>query len=176
LTGRFEWQTQGPRTARPFFVVGQRRVWQDRALAARSQWAHSQDMTDTAYLRERGFRRWYERELTRGHLNLVLLLLSAVALMAAMEAISTHEGGQPLLMVISMVIAGATGVWSLRRYLFHLMRAELIAHQAVCPQCQTYGRWRVESYTEAAASNGDGAAATTAVRCAKCSHAWTIGW
>jgi ABC-type nickel/cobalt efflux system permease component RcnA len=133
-------------------------------------------MTDTAYLRARGFRRWYERELTRSHLHLVLLLLCAVALMAAMEAFSTHQGGQPLLMVASMLIAGVLGVWALRRYLFHLMRAELIAHQAVCPQCQAYGRWRVESHAEARASEGADAAASTEVRCSKCGHGWTIAW
>jgi hypothetical protein len=141
-------------------------------------------MTDTSYLRERGFRRWYERELTRGHLHLVLLLLCALALMAAMEALSTHQGGQPLLTVASMLIAGVMGVWALRRYLFHLMRAELIAHQAVCPQCQAYGRWRIESHVEAVAdavakAGADTAAETAAatqVRCINCSHTWTIGW
>jgi ABC-type nickel/cobalt efflux system permease component RcnA len=133
-------------------------------------------MTDSAYLRERGFRRWYERELTRGHVQLVLLLLCAVALMAAMEAFSTHQGGQPLLMVASMLIAGVLGIWALRRYLFHLMRAELIAHQAVCPQCQAYGRWRVESHIDAQANDGADAAASTQVRCVKCSHLWTISW
>jgi hypothetical protein len=35
-------------------------------------------MTDVSYLRQRGFRRWYERELARGHLQLVLLLLCAL--------------------------------------------------------------------------------------------------
>jgi ABC-type nickel/cobalt efflux system permease component RcnA len=133
-------------------------------------------MTDAAYLREHGFRRWYERELTRGHLNLVLLLLCAVALMAAMEAFSTHQGGQPLLMVASMVIAAVLGLWALRRYLFHLMRAELIAHQAVCPQCQTYARWRVESHQETPAHGKAEASATTQVRCVQCSHGWTIAW
>ncbi len=136
-------------------------------------------MTDASYLRERGFRRWYERELARSHLQLVLLLLCAVALMGAMEAFSTHQGGEPVLMVASMVIAGVTGGWALRRYLFHMMRAELLAHQAVCPQCKAYGRWRLESHHEPQAKEGADAtadAATTQVRCVKCSHGWTIGW
>jgi hypothetical protein len=72
------------------------------------------------------------------------------------------------------------GAWALRRYLFHLMRAELIAHQAVCPQCKAYGRWRIESHTEAVAKAGAEtaaeAAAVTQVRCVSCSHTWTIGW
>jgi ABC-type nickel/cobalt efflux system permease component RcnA len=133
-------------------------------------------MADDNYLRKHGFRRWYERELTRGHLQLLLLLMSALALMAAMEAFSTRQGGQPLLMVASMLIAAVVGLWALRRYLFHLMRAELIAHQAVCPQCQTYARWRVESHHEALAHGKAEASATTQVRCVQCSHVWTIEW
>ena len=37
-----------------------------------------------------------------------------------------------------MLFCVAVGVYSLRRYLYLLMRAEAVANQAVCPKCQTY--------------------------------------
>lgn len=120
----------------------------------------------TSAIRERGFRKWYERELTRGHLHLVLLLACAVGALGALEALSQARGGDRLLVVASLLIAVGVGAWAGRRYLFHLMRAELIASQAVCNECRTYARWRVE--------REDAAAEALAVRCANCGHRWRI--
>jgi ABC-type nickel/cobalt efflux system permease component RcnA len=126
-------------------------------------------------IRERGFRRWYESELMRGHSQLVLLLLCALAVMGALEAFSSGHGADRLLMVASLLIAAGIGAWSLRRYLFHLMRAELIANQAVCPQCKVYARWAVETHHEAAVDQPEDAS-TMNVCCRACEHRWTIGW
>jgi len=91
-----------------------------------------------------GFRRWYERELIRGHAHLVLLLLCAVAVMGAAEAFGQQHGQQRVLIVGSLLLAAALGAWALRCYLFHLGQAESLAHQADCPHCQVYARWQVE--------------------------------
>ena len=126
-------------------------------------------------IRDKGFRRWYERELVRGHSHLVLLVLCALALMGALEAFSSGHGSDRLLMVASLLVAAGIGAWALRRYLFHLMRAELIANQAVCPHCKVYARWAVETHHEAHGEPAEGGSTMT-VRCRACQHRWTIGW
>ncbi len=125
-------------------------------------------------IQRQGFRKWYERELLTGHSHLVLLLFSALGILGAMEVFWRQPGGERLLMAASVVIAGVIGVWALRRYLFLLMRAELIANQAVCKACEAYGRWTVESHTP------DDAPADQPMRmqvcCRKCGGRWQIEW
>jgi hypothetical protein len=131
-------------------------------------------MAIASFIEQRGFRKWYERELLRSHAHLVLLLLCAMALLGAAEAFGPARGEQRLLMAGSFVVAAAIGVWAVRRYLFHLMRAELIANQAACPQCKAYARWRIEQRVHGADEGETGASMT--VRCRACEHGWTIGW
>lgn len=116
-------------------------------------------------IRKRGFRKWYERELIAGHSHLVLLVLATLALLGALEAFSDRTGSERLWMAASFATAGVVGVWALRRYLFHLMRAESAAHQAVCPGCRAYARWRVE---------GDDEPEALAVCCRDCGTRWRI--
>lgn len=124
---------------------------------------------------QRGFRKWYERELIRSHSHLVLLLLCAVAVLGSLEAFSAGRGDDRLLMVVSLLVAAAVGAWALRRYLFFLMRAEVIANQASCAQCKAYGRWQVEA-SQSADSDRPEAAAAMSVCCRKCGHRWRIEW
>lgn len=119
---------------------------------------------------KRGFSKWYERELLRGHAQLVLLLLSTLATLGSLEALST-TGSQRLLMVLTLMVSAAVGVWSLRRYLFHLSRAEFIANQATCPFCATYGRFRV--HTAQGAEVAD-VPVVMQVCCRRCSGQWRI--
>lgn len=121
-----------------------------------------------AAIERRGFRKWYERELLRSHGQLVLLVLATLAALGALEAFSDGLGDR-LLMGASLVAAAAIGAWALRRYVFHLMRAELIANQATCPACRAYGRFAVER---------DGVPEATAmtVRCRRCEQRWRIEW
>ena len=91
-----------------------------------------------------------------------------------MEAYFSQPDGSRLSMVASVGVAAAIGVWALRRYLFLLMRAELIANQAVCAACQTYGRWAIESQT--AADEPGGQPAQMRVCCRKCQARWLIEW
>jgi hypothetical protein len=130
-------------------------------------------MNIPADIRKRGFSKWYERELLRSHSHLVLLLLCALAALGAVEAFS-QPGSNRLLMVASLLVAAGVGVWAVRRYLFHLARAEYVANQATCSACQVYARWKVE-----ATEPGDEAAGTPPamqVCCRKCGHLWRIDW
>ena len=120
-----------------------------------------------AAIRERGFRRWYSRQLTRAHLQLLLLLFCAIGLFAAVELVFRPEPwpqrlGNGALVLICLGL----GLRSLRRYLALMMRAEGIAAQAVCPQCQTYGLLEVLDRKPETAE--------VAVRCRKCAHGWQI--
>lgn len=112
-----------------------------------------------------GFRKWYERELLSGHAHLVLSILSVVALLASME--SFRDGPTVRLEnVLFAVVSGAIGLWALRRFLFLTLRAEDIAHQAVCADCGEYGRFGIVGQNP---NRGE-----TEVCCRKCTHRWVI--
>jgi predicted Zn finger-like uncharacterized protein len=124
-------------------------------------------MTLAEGIRRRGFRKWYERELLVGHSHLALLLFCALGLMMALEAAFRFRTlADQLIDAAAVLVCAGTGVWSLRRYLFLLMRAESLANQADCPGCGAYGR--LDLVDPAAA--GD----TVAVRCKRCGHEWRI--
>ena len=118
-------------------------------------------------IRKLGFRKWYERTLLRCHGNLVLLLLSTLALLIAAEAYSHEAPASSQLTLLACAVASAViGYWALRGY-FRLMReAEFAADQAVCSQCETYGRWDITSENRSQR--------TMQVRCRKCGHPWQI--
>ncbi len=118
-------------------------------------------------IRRHGFLHWYSRELTQAHLRLLLLLFSAIGLFAALELLGRQAPlGQHLLNTVLLLICLGVGIWSLRRYLFLLVRAEGIARQAVCPNCQAYGKLKL---SEPAGREG-----MVTVTCRKCDHAWQI--
>ncbi|NPC56606.1 hypothetical protein [Caenimonas soli] len=113
-----------------------------------------------------GFRKWYERELLSSHAYLVLAFLSVIGLIGSMEAFGLGSNYDKVTNVVSIVVCAVVGAWSLRRYLFLLMRAEEVANQANCSACGEYGRFTVVGE--------DRSRAETEVRCRKCSHRWTI--
>ena len=124
-------------------------------------------MTLAEGIRRHGFRKWYERELLIGHSHLALLLMCALGLMMALEAAFRFRTLTDQVVDGAAVLACAgAGLWALRRYLYLLMRAEALAHQADCPVCQAYGRLELVS----PAATGD----TVAVRCRGCAHEWRI--
>jgi hypothetical protein len=129
--------------------------------------ARETPMTLAEGIRSRGFRKWYERELLIGHSHLALLLFCALGLMMALEAAFRFRTPADQLIDGAAVLACAgAGLWALRRYLFLLMRAESLAHQADCPGCGAYGRLHLVDPNAA----GD----TVAVRCKGCAHEWRI--
>ena len=118
-------------------------------------------------IRELGFRKWYEAELTRSHLSLVIVLLCAVGAMVASGLVvqkgpmSDRIGGFVLLLACAGI-----GAVALRRYLFVLMRAEQAAGEAVCPKCAAYGRLDLVA---------DGTPQERMeVRCRSCRHVWVM--
>jgi hypothetical protein len=112
-----------------------------------------------------GFRKWYERELLSGHAHMVLAILSVVALMASMEGFRSGPFVR-LENLLFVIVSAAIGLWALRRYLFLMMRAEVVANQANCPDCGEYGRFGVVGQNPC---RGE-----TEVCCRKCTHRWVI--
>ena len=90
-----------------------------------------------------GFRKWYERELLSSHAHLVLAVLSVIAMVASFEAFSGASLAEKLMDAMFVIVCAAIGLWSLRRYLYLMMRAEGVANQASCGDCGTYGRFKV---------------------------------
>jgi predicted Zn finger-like uncharacterized protein len=118
-------------------------------------------------IRKHGFRKWYERELLQSHAHLVLTFMCTIGIFAAFEAASKFQSWTDRLTdVFAILLCCATGVWALRRYLFLLTHAEAVAHQADCPACDTYARFKiVHAHTEGS---------VVSVRCKQCEHEWTI--
>ena len=118
-------------------------------------------------IRKHGFRKWYERELLQCHAHLLLTLLCTIGLFAAFEALGRFRAfGDQLLNIVAIIVCGGIGLWALRRYLRLLLHAEATAHQADCPQCKAYGRFKLESENSRDSS--------VEVCCSKCQHRWTI--
>jgi hypothetical protein len=117
-------------------------------------------------VRTHGFRKWYERELLRGHAHLLLTLLCTIGLLAGFEALSaTRRPLDWMVDIVAVVLCGGAGAWSLRRYLYLLMHAEAVANQASCPGCGVYARLRPLPGPRADA---------LPVACRGCGREWTI--
>ena len=123
-------------------------------------------------IRTMGFKKWYERELLRGHAHLVAVIVCTLGLMMSLEAVTRFRSvTDQLIDLVAVVVCSGAGLWALRRYLYLLLRAESIAHQADCPRCKAYGR------LELATPTGPALAPRTqqvAVRCRACGHEWHI--
>lgn len=118
-------------------------------------------------IRKHGFRKWYERELLQSHAHLALTFLCAVGLFAAFEGATQFQTWTDRLIdALTILACGATGLWSLRRYLYLLAHAESVANQADCPACETYARFKIVH------AHAEGS--IVSVRCSKCAHEWTI--
>jgi hypothetical protein len=118
-------------------------------------------------IRTVGFRKWYQRELTRSHLSLVVLLLSGIGALVMLELASRHAPMSDRIGSFVLLLAcTALGAGALRRYLFLLMRAERAAREAVCPACATYGRLDL--------AGQDTRSARAEVRCRSCRHVWSM--
>lgn len=118
-------------------------------------------------IRERGFRGWYQRELSRGHAGLLLLIVAAVGALAMAERASRDAPAANRLGALVLLLACAgIAVWALRRYFHALMRAEFAAGQAVCRSCQAYGR--LDLLREEPASG------RLEVACKRCGSRWEM--
>ncbi len=118
-------------------------------------------------IRKHGFRNWHERELLSSHGWLVMTLLCALVAFAALESLMQDRGwSERATSAVAIVVCGAVGIVALRRFLTQLVRAQTAASQAMCPQCQTFGRLIV--VTE------DRAESWVRVRCRNCAHEWSM--
>ncbi|UUX94064.1 hypothetical protein [Aquabacterium sp. J223] len=119
-------------------------------------------------IRRLGFRKWYERELLRSHAHLVLLLLAALGLLGAFEALSfEHSLLEQVELVACVVVSAALGLWAMRRYLYLLNHAEYVADQAVCEACDSYAKW--DLLPDQGADERQ-----LRVRCRRCDRHWRI--
>lgn len=127
---------------------------------------------DTAkHIRQRGFRKWYERELMRGHVHLLLLILSLVGLIGALETAGQAEHQlERAQMVLCLLAATALAGHSLHGFISRVARAEFLAQQADCPRCTAHARWDVEGEPVAAADGGS----RLRVNCRSCGERWQI--
>ena len=124
-------------------------------------------MTLAEGIRKHGLRKWYERELLQSHGHLALCILSVVGLLGVFEASAgSHTLTDRGLDIAAVLLCASVGLWSLRRYLGLLSRAESVANQAACPACKVYGRVEL---IEADATGNE-----VRVRCRACSHHWHI--
>jgi predicted Zn finger-like uncharacterized protein len=118
-------------------------------------------------IRKHGFSKWYERELLQSHAHLVLTFLCAIGLFAAFEGLGRFRSlSDQLTNIVAIGCSAVIGVWALRRYLYLLLHAETLAHQAQCPHCKTYARFTLLAE--------DRATEAVDVQCKKCEHRWHI--
>ncbi len=118
-------------------------------------------------IRRHGFRKWYERELLQGHGHLALTFVCVVGVFAGFEAMTRNRGtGDRAVDLLSILLCGAVALWALRRYLYLLSHAEAVAHQADCPSCGAYARFRLVQ--------ADATGEQVQVRCRQCAHEWVI--
>jgi hypothetical protein len=124
-------------------------------------------------LRRGGFRRWYERQLIEGHVWLVTAFLALIMMAIALEAV---EFGASLANALALTLIALSGGWlvvyAIGRFRMLLARAEALAVQAVCTECNSYGRFDV---VQARDSTATISGRSVRVRCRGCAHEWQMG-
>lgn len=112
-----------------------------------------------------GFRRWYERELLLAHAWLAACILAAFGALAEIEELSLRSMGADALVPLAIAFAAGSAAWyALSRYLHMVLRAQALAQRSTCPQCGTYGRYRLVGATPRA----------MIVCCRECGREWRI--
>ncbi|HVE50585.1 MAG TPA: hypothetical protein VNG69_13340 [Casimicrobiaceae bacterium] len=123
-------------------------------------------------LRQRGFRRWYERQLIESHAYLVTGFLSLIMMAIALETLAFRESiANAIILCVIALCGGALCIFAWNRFKSVLFAAEALAEQAVCTQCRTYGRFEV---MDARASSAALFGRALTVRCRKCQHCWRM--
>ena len=99
--------------------------------------------------------------------NTTWMLVLLIGVIAAFEAASKYRSlTDQVIDIVAIVVCIGTGLWSVRRYLYLLMHAELVANQAHCPACTTYARFQLV--------RTDALEEQASVCCRNCGHEWTI--
>lgn len=131
-------------------------------------------------IRTHGFRRWYERQLIDCHAWLVSWFLGLIVMVSGIEV--AGRGAASLVSGALMVLGGLAVIWySWKRYHLLLEIAERLGEQAVCPKCQAYGKFKVQSSGPAPLPDGGdptlenhGGGLWLRVQCRKCGDEWTL--
>jgi hypothetical protein len=141
----------------------------------------SDPLDPTASIRRLGFRKWYERELIKGHGALVTCVLCGILMAAMFEGFSfANFGWRPFSALLMMIASAILGWASWRSYITILQRAELYGERSNCPKCNAYGLFNVVSTGmdevpgRAATAVAPLDAAWMRVECRKCGTGWRM--
>jgi Zn ribbon nucleic-acid-binding protein len=119
-------------------------------------------------IKRHGYRKWYERQLTESHLNLVTAFLALIAAAACLEQMSSPLPlSDKVVDVLGLLVCSAFMAWSIRRYFLSLTFAQAIDARAECPHCRAYGKFAV-------ADDHPRSVHYVNVACKKCGHAWRL--
>lgn len=102
------------------------------------------EMDIASRIRKLGFRKWYERQLIECHLAFTTCVLAGITVAACLEALrGTEPGWKSATLLAAVLGAIVLGLYSWRRYLTVLERAEVYGNRSSCPSCDAYGRFEV---------------------------------
>ncbi len=134
-------------------------------------------MQVTRYIERHGFRRWYERQLIESHAYLALGFVALIVLLAGMEVLrDTSSGIRYLIILIAAAAGGMLTLVAWRRFNVLLARAEHFAEAATCPQCKTWGKFKVVAQESSDADDPPEAGRPhwLKVRCRQCEAEWRL--
>jgi len=130
------------------------------------------------YIQQFGFRRWYERQLIESHAYLALGFVALILMLAGAEVLGDMKSGDGYFGTLAVAAAGGMLVIiSWKRFKVLLARAERFAEAAECPDCKSWGKFRVLGQEPARGDEPPEAGRPRWLRvcCAKCGREWTIG-
>lgn len=136
-------------------------------------------MASLDHIRTHGFRRWYERQLIECHAWLVSWFLGVIVLVSGLEL--AGKASTRLAGVLLLLGGLAVALYSWKRYHLLLEVAERLGEQAVCPGCDAYAKFVVESSGPVPLPDGGdptlenhGGGIWLRAKCRKCGDEWMI--
>lgn len=138
-------------------------------------------MDTASQIRQRGFRKWYERQLIESHLAFVTCFLCGITAASCLSALRpSRMAGEDVALLAALLAACLMGWRAWRRYITVLERAERYGNRSSCPACGAYARFEVL----AAGSRAEGPYRDPPteplpmpwlkVRCRRCAAEWRL--
>jgi hypothetical protein len=130
------------------------------------------------YIQRHGFRRWYERQLVESHAYLALGFVALILMLSGAEVLGDAKSGVGYVATLGMAaLGGLLMLVAWRRFNVLLARAERFAEGATCPECKTWGKFRVLGQEAAPEDDPPEAGRPRWLRvcCSKCGREWKIG-